>query len=140
MFYIYPTDNSGLPLVRAPKWTVSAGFAYEVMIGDAGSLEFAGDWHYQSKSNQASNGVPAGSIAGLLNYNGVLVTPVRGSSNIFNASVTWREAEERYKISLFMKNITNQHYMQSLTAVAALFNFIQDNNPRTYGVEVSLDF
>jgi len=140
VFYIYPTDNSGLPLVRAPKWTVSAGFAYEVMIGDAGSLEFAGDWHYQSKSNQASNGVPAGSIAGLLNYNGVLVTPVRGSSNIFNASVTWREAEERYKISLFMKNITNQHYMQSLTAVAALFNFIQDNNPRTYGVEVSLDF
>ena len=138
--YIFPTDNSGLALVRAPKWTISAGLAYEVPVGDAGSLEFAGDWHYQSKSNQASNGVPPGSTAGILNYNGVLVTPVRNASNIFNASVTWREAEERYRVSLFMKNITNAHYLQSLTAVAALFNFIQDNNPRTYGVEVSFDF
>jgi hypothetical protein len=38
-----------------------------------------------------------------------------------------------------MKNITNAHYLQSLTAVAALFNFIQDNNPRTYGIEISFD-
>jgi iron complex outermembrane receptor protein len=138
--YIFPTDNTGLALVRAPKWTVSAGFAYQVPVGDLGTVEFSGDWHYQSKSNQASNGVPAGSTAGILNYNGVLVTPVRKASNIFNASITWREAEDRYRISLFMKNITNQHYMQSLTAVAALFNFIQDNNPRTYGVEASFSF
>jgi iron complex outermembrane receptor protein len=137
-FYIFPTQVD-IPLVRAPKWTLAAGFAYEVPVGNAGSLEFAGDWRYQSKNNQAANGVPAGSIAGILNYNGVLVSPVRSSSNIFNASVTWREAEERYRISLFMKNITNEHYMQSLTAVATLFNFIQDNNPRTYGIEISFD-
>jgi iron complex outermembrane receptor protein len=138
--YIFPTDNTSLALVRAPKWTVSAGFAYEVPVGDAGTLEFAADWHFQSKQNQASNGVPPGSTAGILNYNGVLVTPVRKSSNVFNASVTWREIEDRYRVSLFMKNITNEHYLQSLTAVAALFNFIQDNNPRTYGVELSFDF
>jgi iron complex outermembrane receptor protein len=138
-FYIFPTDNTSLALMRAPKWTISSGFAYEVPVGNAGSLEFAGDWHFQSRSNQASNGIPAGSTAGVLNYDGVLVTPMRKASNIFNASVTWREAQERYKVSLFMKNITNVHYIQSITAVAALFNFIQDNNPRTYGIQISFD-
>ncbi|MBI1182082.1 MAG: TonB-dependent receptor [Alphaproteobacteria bacterium] len=138
-YYIYPTQVL-VPLVRAPKWSISAGFAYDVPVGNLGDVEFAGDWQYQSKSNQASNGVPAGLTTGLLNYNGVLVTPIRKASNIFNASVTWRDAEEHYRLSLFMKNITNAHYLQSLTAVAALFNFIQDNNPRTYGVEVQFDF
>ena len=138
-FYIFPTQVL-VPNVRAPKWTLAAGFAYEVPVGNAGTIELAGDWRYQSKNNQASNGVPAGLVTGLLNYNGVLVTPIRGSAHIFNASITWREIEDRYRISLFMKNIGNAHYMQSLTAVATLFNFIQDNNPRTYGVKVSFDF
>ncbi|MGE0667581.1 MAG: TonB-dependent receptor [Sphingomonadales bacterium] len=138
-FYVFPTQVL-VPNPRAPKWTLSAGFAYEMPVGNAGSLEFAADWHYQSSSNQASNGVPAGLTTGLLNYNGVLVTPIREGAHVFNASITWREIEDRYRISLFMKNIGNVHYMQSLTAVAALFNFIQDNNPRTYGVKVSFDF
>jgi iron complex outermembrane receptor protein len=138
-FYVFPTQVL-VPNVRAPKWTLAAGFAYEVPVGNAGTVEFAGDWRFQSKNNQASNGVPAGLVTGLLNYNGVLVTPIRGSAHIFNASITWKDIEDRYRISLFMKNIGNAHYMQSLTAVAALFNFIQDNNPRTYGVKVSFDF
>jgi iron complex outermembrane receptor protein len=138
-FYVFPTQVM-VPNVRAPEWTLSAGFAYEMPVGNAGTVEIAADWHYQSKSNQASNGVPAGQITGLLNYNGVLVTPIRNGAHVFNASITWREIEDRYRVSLFMKNIGNVHYMQSLTAVAALFNFIQDNNPRTYGVKVSFDF
>jgi iron complex outermembrane receptor protein len=138
-FYIFPTDNSDLALVRAPKWTFSAGLSYEIPVGNMGFLEFAGDWRYQSKSNQASNGVPAGSTAGIPNFNGFTVTPVREAAHILNASMTFRETDDRYKVSLFVRNLTNERYMQSLTAVATLFNFIQDNNPRTYGIKISFD-
>ncbi|MEN3950903.1 TonB-dependent receptor [Iodidimonas sp. SYSU 1G8] len=138
-FFIFPTDNSNLPLVRAPKWTFSAGLSYEIPVGSLGFLEFAGDWRYQSKSNQASNGVPAGSIAGIPNFNGFTVTPVRDAAHIFNASMTFREIDDRYKVSFFVRNLTNERYLQSLTAVATLFNFIQDNNPRTWGVKISFD-
>jgi iron complex outermembrane receptor protein len=138
-FYIFPTDNSALPLFRAPEWTIAAGFAYEFPVGNLGYLEFAGDWRYQSKSAQASNGIPPGSVAGINNFNGFNVTPLRESAHLFNASVTFRETEDRYQVSFFVKNITNERYMQSLTAVATLFNFIQDNNPRTWGVKISFD-
>ncbi|MEN3974137.1 TonB-dependent receptor [Emcibacter sp. SYSU 3D8] len=136
----YPVDASGLPLPRAPKWTLSAGVSYEVPVADMGFLEFAADWRYTSRSVQTAAGIPPGSTAGIMNYDGTLITPWRDKAHVFNASVTFNEIDNRYRVSVFMKNITNEHYIQSITAVAALFNFMQVNEPRHWGVEVSLDF
>jgi iron complex outermembrane receptor protein len=136
----YPVDASGLPLPRAPKWTLSAGVSYEFPVGDLGFLELAADWRFQSRSFQAAAGIPPGSLGGVLNYNGTLITPWRDKSNVFNASVTFNDINDRYRVSFFMKNITNEHYIQSITAVASLFNFMQMNEPRHWGVEVSFDF
>ena len=136
----FPVDASGLPLTRAPKWTLSAGMSYDVPVSDLGFIEFAFDWRFQSKSAQTAAGIPPGSMAGILNYNGVLITPWRGSAHVFNTSVTFNEIDNRYKVSVFVKNLTNVHYIQSITAVAALFNFMQPNEPRHWGVEVSFDF
>jgi iron complex outermembrane receptor protein len=136
----YPVDASGLPLPRAPKWTLSAGVSYEIPVADLGFLEFAADWRFTSRSAQTAAGIPPGSVNGVLNYDGVLITPWRDKAHIFNASVTFNEIDNRYRVSVFMKNITNEHYIQSITAVAALFNFSQMNEPRHWGVEVSFDF
>ncbi|MEN3950901.1 TonB-dependent receptor [Iodidimonas sp. SYSU 1G8] len=135
----FPVDASGLPLTRAPKWTLSAGLSYEVPVGDLGFVEFAADWRYQSRSLQAAAGIPPGSTAGIQNYNGVLITPWRDNAHVFNGSVTFNEADDRYRVSFFVKNITNVRYVQSITAVAALFNFMQPNEPRHWGVEISFD-
>jgi iron complex outermembrane receptor protein len=136
----YPVDASGLPLPRAPKWTLSAGLSYEFPVGDLGFLELAADWRYTSKSFQTAAGIPPGSLLGVQNFDGTLITPWRSSANIFNASVTFNDIDSRYRVSFFMKNITNEHYIQSITAVASLFNFMQMNEPRHWGVEVSFDF
>jgi iron complex outermembrane receptor protein len=136
----YPVDASGLPLPRAPKWTLSAGVSYEFPVGDLGFLEFAADWRFQSRSMQTAAGIPPGSTAGILNYDGTLITPWRDKAHVFNASVTFNEIDNRYRVSFFVKNITNEHYVQSITAVAALFNFMQMNEPRHWGVEASFDF
>ncbi|MBI1182081.1 MAG: TonB-dependent receptor [Alphaproteobacteria bacterium] len=135
----YPVDASGLPLPRAPEWTLSAGLSYEFPVGNLGFLEVAGDWRYQSKSLQAAAGIPPGSTAGVLNYDGTQITPWRKSANIFNASMTFNDIDDRYRVSFFVKNITNEHYIQSITAVAALFNFMQMNEPRHWGIEISFD-
>ncbi|MGE0667583.1 MAG: TonB-dependent receptor [Sphingomonadales bacterium] len=136
----YPIDASGLPLPRAPKWTLSAGVSYEFPVADLGFLELAADWRYTSRSLQAAAGIPPGSTAGILNYDGTLITPWRDKAHVFNASVTFNELDNRYRVSFFVKNITNEHYIQSITAVAALFNFMQMNEPRHWGVEVNFDF
>jgi iron complex outermembrane receptor protein len=140
--WIIPTDHSGNTLGRAPKWSIAAGFAYEVPVGDAGSITLAADWHYSSISvlNAIYPNSAIGSTAGVLNYNGYLVNPWRKANNIVNASLTWKEVEDRYQISFFVKNLTNERYIQALTPVATLFNFIQWNNPRTWGVEVAFKF
>ncbi len=136
----YPVDASGLPLPRAPKWTLSAGVSYEIPVADMGFLEFAADWRYTSRSMQTAAGIPPGSTAGVLNYDGTLITPWRDKAHVFNASVTFNEIDNRYRVSFFMKNITNEHYIQSITAVASLFNFMQMNEPRHWGIEVNVDF
>ncbi len=136
----YPVDASGLPLPRAPKWTLSAGFSYEIPVGDMGFLEFAADWRFTSRSLQTAAGIPPGSTAGVLNFDGTLVSPWRDKAHVFNASVTFNEIDNRYRVSFFVKNITNEHYIQSITAVASLFNFAQMNEPRHWGVEVNFDF
>jgi iron complex outermembrane receptor protein len=140
--WIIPRDLSGRALGRAPEWSLAAGFAYEIPVGDAGSLTLAADWRYQSKSVLGTiyPNASIGSTDGVLNYNGYLVNPWRKANNIFNASLTWKEAQDRYQISIFGKNLTNERYIQALTAVATLFNFTQWNNPRTWGVEASFKF
>jgi iron complex outermembrane receptor protein len=135
----YPVDASGLPLPRAPEWTLSAGISYEFPVANIGFLELAGDWRYTSRSLQAAAGIPPGSTAGILNYDGTLITPWRASAHVFNASMTFNDIDDRYRVSVFMKNITNEHYIQSITAVAALFNFMQVNQPRHWGIEISFD-
>ncbi len=135
--WLIPTDNSYLPRVKSPKWSLSAGFAYELAVGNAGTVEFAGDWHYESRSSISPNGIPAGNIVGVVNYDGVLVSPYRDAHHIVNASVTWRDADDRYRISVFGKNLTNTTYLIDGLNIDGLFTRYNRNYPRTYGIEIS---
>lgn len=136
---LIPFDNAGLEILRAPKWTTRLNLVYEMPIGNSGFLTFSGEWLYRSSMNLVSAGFPPGTTDGVLNYDGTLVGARRPSAHIFNANVTWEDIESRYRVSFFMKNITNEIYQQSGTYVAGLFNFRQPNEPRHWGIEVSFD-
>lgn len=139
--WLQPTDNSNLqPSTRAPKWTMSAGFAYEHMVGNAGSITVAGDWLYASKTTIAASNVaeadgPDG--PGVYQYDGTFISHMRSGSHIFNMSVVWKDIDDRYRVSFFAKNLTNELYNQATTNVGGLLNFRVPNIRRHWGVELS---
>ncbi|MFN3231891.1 MAG: TonB-dependent receptor [Alphaproteobacteria bacterium] len=136
--WLVPTDNSNLvPGPRTPKWTLNAGFYYEFPVGNSGSITFGADWNYNSKVLiSVSN---ASELDGVTQYNGDFLDHFRKSSHIFNANITWRDVEDRYRIDFFVKNITNEIHKQAVTNVGGLFEFRVPNVRRHWGVEISFD-
>jgi iron complex outermembrane receptor protein len=122
---------------RSPKYTLSAGFAYEWQLNDLGNLTLSADWMY------ADDQIIAGSRIeepdGVLQYNGDFISHGRDSSDIFNASVTWRSPEGRYESAYFMKNITDESYNQATTNVATLLNFRNANIRRHWALEFRMN-
>lgn len=136
--WLVPTDNSNLlPGPRTPKWTLAAGFSYEWLIGNSGSLTLAGDWNYNSKVLISISN--ASELDGVTQFNGDFLDHFRKAAHVLNASLTWRETEERYRVSFFIKNLTNTIYKQAVTNVAGLFEFRVPNQRRHWGVEVTFD-
>lgn len=138
--WVVPTQNADfIPLFRSPKWQLAFGFAYEVPVGDAGFLTFAADWNYSTKMNVAGGGTRPFDEEGVTQFNGDFLPMKRAAAHIINMNVTWEEIDNRYRVSFFVKNVTNEVYIQSITTVAELFNFRVPNEPRHWGVEVSFD-
>jgi iron complex outermembrane receptor protein len=136
--WLVPTDNSNLlPGPRSPKWTLSFGFAYEVPIGNLGYLTFAGDALYRTR--QLISISNAAELDGVRQFNGDFLDHFRGSTFVINGSITWREPDDRYRMSFFVKNITNELYNQATTNVGGLFEFRVPNQRRHWGLEISFD-
>jgi iron complex outermembrane recepter protein len=141
--WLQPTDNSNLTAGnRAPKWNISAGFAYEFMVGNSGSLTISADWLYSAKTIVAGSRateVSGPNGPGVQQFNGDFLSHYRASSNIFNASMTWRDIDDRYRVSVFGKNLTNDIYNQATTNVGGLLEIRVPSIRRHWGVEVTFD-
>jgi iron complex outermembrane recepter protein len=135
---LQPFDNSGMPILRAPKWTMNLNVAYEFTLGNNGFLTVSADYLHRTSMSLIGAGFPPGdpSNLGKLNYNGVYTTAKRKATDMLNLQATWEDAESRYHVSVFWKNVTKETYINSGTYVAGLFNFAQRNVPRHWGIEV----
>lgn len=123
--YLLDDDFSGTPLQRAPKLQMTLGANYEFEVGNAGSILLAADYTYVSNLNVTVDGLAQG---------------WRGKVNLVNASITYRDPSDRYSISLYGKNLTNDVYLNSYTAVATLLDSMGISDPRRWGVDVSFEF
>lgn len=135
--FLVPIDVSHLPPAQSPKWQTRLDLVYDFDLADTGTLTLAGTWFYRAKNTIVSAGFPAGTLNGVNQFNGEFLNPERDSSNIFDANVTWRSMDEKWRVSAFVKNISDEIYANTGTFVAGLFNFVQVNNPRHWGVELS---
>lgn len=135
-----PVDLTGLPLNRAPKWNARLAGTYDFPVGDAGTLSLNAEWIYESSQLTTQAGFPTGTVNGITNYNGVVVSPLRGPSNIVNASITWYDADDRYRVAVFGKNLTNEIYILRTSTISGVWNFAMLNAPRTYGIELTYNF
>jgi iron complex outermembrane receptor protein len=120
--YLLDDDFSATPLQRAPKWQFTLGANYEFEVGNAGSILLAADYTHVGNLNVTVDGLAQG---------------WRGKVDLVNASITFREAQGRYSISVYGRNLTNDIYLTGFTAVATLLDSYGISDPRRWGVELS---
>ena len=135
---IQPVDVSGLPLARAPEWIARLDLTYEHDAFNAGLLAWNFQWVFEDKSLTTTGGFPSGVTTGVTNFDGSVVTPFRSATHRLNASLTWTDYDERYRVSVFVKNITDEVFLNRTSVISGLWNFVTISRPRTWGVQISL--
>lgn len=118
----------GKHLVNAPKWTVNMGAELDLPLGLAGRASVRGDMAYSSRiyfnefneDNLSQKGVA-----------------------LFNASLQYESQDQRWRTSLFVKNLTDEKvasmkFIASPVTGFALNGFYKA--PRTYGVRIGYRF
>ncbi len=118
-------DFSDLDLTRAPKWDLSTRLVYDWELGRHGYISMEAAYSYTSKLHTQVNNA---------------LRTDRAALNRVDASITWGDASDRYKVSLWGKNLTDNVVRLSRTPVSPLFSFEFPTAPRTYGVTVSASF
>lgn len=133
-------DLSGLKLRRAPAFNYTLGANWRTNIGGAREFSFDASYSYKDDYEITANNVAAGHVRGF---------------GLLDASATL--SDDHWSISLWAKNLTNQHYFQqvldagsNLVATSAidpspvlvpgLFTYGTIAPPRTGGVTVQLRF
>ena len=121
--WLVEEDHTDQEFSRAPEVTVSLSANYEYALDSGNYLNFNARYTW---------------IDDMTIHVGANV--VRPSTNLLDVSVGYMDADGRYSVTLYGKNITDELYMQGNTVVPNLFSTRTVNEPRRYGVEVAWDF
>lgn len=120
-------DLSGKPLASLPKLVLSGGFDYErpaQLLGIAGNLYLRSDFTRRDETNAQSS---------ISRY-----TWIDGYS-LVNASLGFRRGDA-WDLSLWMRNVLKEEYMQTLTVQAGNSGLIVGlpSDPATYGLTLQI--
>jgi iron complex outermembrane receptor protein len=118
-----PIDNTFLKLRRAPRWTSQLDLSWVLPLGGAGNLTFNGGVNYTSEyETDVGNDAFAR----------------RPGAALLDAGIAYEPLGERYRISLFGRNLTDRRYINNGISAGSVFAFNEPNRPRVYGVDFSL--
>ena len=117
-------DASFLDLTRTPELTAfaSANYSLQSAVGD---FDFNVSANYQDEYEST-----------VLNADFT-----QGEERtLVNASVRWIDTADKFSVSLFGRNLSDEVYRVSGNSVAGLWAFAAYGAPRTYGVEFGYKF
>ncbi|PAX07704.1 TonB-dependent receptor [Sphingomonas lenta] len=97
-------DLDGKPFVNAPKWRYTVSGRYEVPTASDIRPYLQADWRWQSR------------VLFDLTQN---PNQIQGSYGVFDATVGVTLLDDRYDVSLFVKNLFDKQYVANITAVGA---------------------
>lgn len=119
-------DLSGSTLPHSPKHTLFLGAQYTVPLSqERGSITLRGEYSLRSKMYfTAINVRPSGERA----------------THIFNASLTYEDASDRWRASIFGRNLTDVHYIQTVIKSPVNGTTGVPAAPRTWGIEIGHKF
>ncbi|MFN3233285.1 MAG: TonB-dependent receptor [Alphaproteobacteria bacterium] len=124
-FVLNGDDLSDLTVPFSPKWSLNIGITYDVPLGNSGMLTFNTTGNYQSEAEFS-----------VFNSDFTQLS----SRFLWDANITYRDADERYRVTLFVKNILDEEYRIAANSVAGLWNFTQWGRPMEFGAEVGFYF
>ncbi len=137
---IQPVDLTDLPIARTPEITARLGGVYTFDVGTSGSMSLAAEWAHQDDELTLDGGAPVGTTLGVVNFDGSKVDPMRPSTDVFNASITWKDASDHYKIAIYGKNITDEIYFRRLSFASPTLSFGTLANPNEYGIQFEYSY
>lgn len=123
--FAVPTDSSGLDLANAPEWSGSLSIDYAIPVS-FGEVKLHGDARYSSRFN----------TWGRSNLSGYY----RDEVVLLNASIAVAGEDERWKVTLYGTNLSDQKVISGATNAGAtpISQFYQA--PREFGVDFSFKF
>jgi iron complex outermembrane receptor protein len=124
-FELDGNDLSDLTVPFSPKWNIMAGVTYDWYLGNGGTLTGNTTVNYQSEAEFSV-------------FNS-LYTQL-SARTLWDANLTWRDANQSYRVTLFMKNILDEKYRTAANSVAGLWNFTMWGRPQEWGVDVGFYF
>jgi iron complex outermembrane recepter protein len=132
VFFEGGVDFSGNTLANSPKWTYTLGAQYVVDAGDNGYVTIRGDYAYRDNVDFKRNNLPQ----------------FRSDTySLVNARLTYTTNDERWQVSLYGTNLTNNKYVTYITvgrnaAGAADLGVPVSvrGEPRQYGVKFRRNF
>jgi iron complex outermembrane receptor protein len=118
-------DASNLKLRNVPKWTANASANYAFPPTDWGQVSLNADVNYQAEYESVTLNAPF----------------TQGEARtLVGASIQWADPTERYRVSVFTRNLLDETYRVSANSVAGLFNFTNYAPPRSFGIELGVKF
>ena len=114
----------GNPLPQAPRWTGNLTLRYTHPMGNGEFFAFT-DWAYRSRVN-------------FFLYESTEFTGKPLLTGGLRAGYRWDN--DRYEVALFGRNITNRVQVVGAIDFNNLTGFVNDFNPRIYGVQLTTKF
>ena len=115
-------DCSVLTMKRVPELQAHLEANYDIPVA-IGTLGFNANWTYTDEffndifNSQAS---------------------VHDSVDLLNASINLRGEDDRWRVSVFGRNLTDETYQASGLGIANIWSYSVYGAPRTYGIELSV--
>jgi iron complex outermembrane receptor protein len=109
----------------SPKLKYGVNASYDVNMATGSRLVFAGDVNYQSVSETDV-------------FNGT--NTQQQKRTLVNVSATWHDAKDRYSLTGYVANVTDETYRIAALPVAGLWNFTNYGAPRSFGLTLNVKF
>ena len=115
------SDNPFAVAPLTPKWTASISPQYIMNLENGGELLFRGDWSHRAKMYGEPSSDPA------------RFTRI-SSRDLFNVDVTYTEPNERWSLSFYGRNITNEKYDKARLLPTDYVLIILNNDLSEFGL------
>jgi iron complex outermembrane receptor protein len=129
-------DLNGLDIPFAAEYQVGMQSTYVQPLRSGATISYYLSAHFQDDAETSPLDGNAAAI-------GVARHPTHTqieSRTLVDFNVTYADAEDRYHVTLFGKNLLDEEYRISANSVANLWNFSQYGAPTQWGVEFGLKF